>query len=120
MRSMFQASSFNQDISNWDTSRVCISPYISSFHNFMVQEFSNLSRLGAQVETMSYMFTYASSFDQDISGWNVSQVNDMEGMFNQASSFNQDLSGWNVSQDTEMRDMFEDSGMSPLPDWYVE
>ena len=87
----FNAKAFNQNISTWNTSKVCI----SSFHNFMVQEFSNLSCLGVQVTTMRSMFYKASSFNQDISGWNVSQV-------------------------TEMRDMFEDSGMSPLPDWYVE
>ena len=42
------------------------------------------------------MFWGATSFNQDISGWDVSNVTDMIGMFNGATSFNQDLSGWCV------------------------
>ncbi|MFU8813692.1 MAG: BspA family leucine-rich repeat surface protein, partial [Balneolaceae bacterium] len=39
----------------------------------------------------------ASSFNADISSWDVSNVVNMNGMFSSASSFNQDLSLWCVS-----------------------
>ena len=46
--------------------------------------------------SMVNMFTNATSFNSDISGWDVSKVWWMDKMFQNATSFNQDLSGWNV------------------------
>jgi surface protein len=47
-----------------------------------------------------------SSFNQDISNWDVSNVTRMEGMFAEATSFNQDISSWDVSNVTRMEAMF--------------
>jgi surface protein len=63
----------------------------------------------SSVTDMGHMFRDASSFDQDISGWNVSSVNDMSSMFEGADSFNQNLSSWDVSSVTDMGFMFLDA-----------
>ena len=60
----------------------------------------------SNVTDLSYMFDYASSFNQDISGWDVSNVTNMDGMFRSASSFNRDINGWDVSNVTNMSSMF--------------
>ncbi len=58
---------------------------------------------------MGSMFNGVTSFNQDISNWNVSSVSDMSDMFDGATSFNQDISNWDVSSATNMRDMFKDA-----------
>ena len=49
-----------------------------------------------------------SSFNGDISEWNVSNVNDMEGMFlnSQFTGENGDISKWDVGNVENMRGMF--------------
>ena len=68
---------------------------------------------------MSKMFNRASSFNQPLENWNVSNVKNMSLMFAYASSFNQPLGKWNVSNVTTMYGMF--SGASsfnqPLDKW---
>ena len=57
------------------------------------------------VDSTAYMF-YSTSFNGDLSGWDVSQVTNMNSMFNGNARFNGDLSGWDVSQVTSMISMF--------------
>ena len=68
------------DISNWDVSK--------------------------EVTNMSDMFRYATSFNQPLNNWNVSNVKYMGAMFQGARSFNQPLNKWNVSNVNLMSEMF--------------
>merc|ERR1711934_720921 len=74
--------SFNQELSNWDVSRVT---------------------------NMNGMFGVATSFNQDLSNWDVSRVTNMRMMFRTAESFNQDLCNWDVSRVVDMQGMFVDA-----------
>ncbi len=73
------------------------------------------------VRDMSYLFMDATSFDSDLSDWDVSNVDDMSGMFWNATSFDSDLSDWDVSRVTNMYGMFASASSfdSDLSDWDV-
>eukprot|EP00978_Attheya_sp_CCMP212_P029108 scaffold102394_cov35-Attheya_sp.AAC.1 len=43
---------------------------------------------------MRVVFWAASTFNQDLSAWDVSSITTMQNMFNSASAFNQDLCAW--------------------------
>ena len=64
------------------------------------------------VTNLSNVFRSASSFNQDISGWDVSSVTNMSGVFYLASIFNQDISSWDVSSVTDMSSMFRASAFN--------
>lgn len=65
--------------------------------------------LPASVTDLSWMFSFATAFNGDISGWNVSSVTNMDKMFMGATAFNGDISEWNVSSVTNMDEMFMDA-----------
>jgi uncharacterized repeat protein (TIGR02543 family) len=60
----------------------------------------------SNVTDMSSMFVNARAFNQDIGSWDVSNVTDMYFMFAEAISFNQDIGSWDVSNVTDMSSMF--------------
>lgn len=55
---------------------------------------------------MSSMFTYATNFSGNISGWNTSAVTNISSMFSNAEKFNSDISAWNTSKVINMGYMF--------------
>jgi len=64
------------------------------------------NKLPKEITSFAFIFSNASSFNQDISSWDTSNVTNMEYMFGGASSFNQDILTWNTSRVTNMQYMF--------------
>ena len=64
----------------------------------------------SNVTTMYGMFE-ETSFNQDISSWDVSDVTDMTDMFRD-SSFNQDISSWDVSNVTSCNEFSDDGQLT--------
>ena len=84
---LFYDSSFNGDISKWNTSNI---------------------------KDMGHMF-FHSKFDGDISQWNVKNVQYMYKLFCE-SKFSGEVSGWNVSNVKNMSDIFYNC-KAPTPYW---
>ena len=62
----------------------------------------------SNVTNMFGMLQGSNAFNQDIGDWDVSSVTDMDLLFNN-SVFNQDIGSWNVSSVTTMYQMFNNS-----------
>jgi surface protein len=100
----YETSTFNEDISTWDTSNV----------EDMSRMFYRASSFNgdlaawdvAKVSTMQSMFQEASAFNQDLSSWETSSVENLIATFRYASSFNKNLAGWDVSKVSTMQYTF--------------
>ena len=112
------ASSFNDDISAWNTANVTsmalmfadliglFSDSTDSTEPSSAFNQSLSSWVTSSVTDMSGMFNGASAFDQSLSSWDTSSVTDMSGMFAGASAFDQSLSSWDTGSVTDMSFMF--------------
>ena len=114
------ASLLNQDIGNWNTSKVetmyAMFRRASSFNQYI----GNSTTWNTEkVTDMSYMFAGASAFNQDNGNWNL--LNDrLRWMLSLASAFNQDIGSWNTEQVTFMAGMFHDGICVQSRYWELE
>ena len=104
MSDMFRATSFNQNIGNWDVSDVINMSGMFSNATTFNQDIGNWNV--SKVTNMSSMFASAAAFNRDIGNWEVGAVTNMRGMFGTATTFNQDIGSWTVSKVTNMSSMF--------------
>lgn len=115
--SMFRESGFDQDISGWDVSQATTLKAMFKDNNFNQPigswDISNVTSLYA-------LFRGNEEFDQDLSGWGdkLSNVVTMREMFRE-STYNGDLSAWDVSQVVSMWDMFKNASFnnSSIANW---
>ena len=109
---LYNAEAFNQDLSNW-TFTTDASKDIDVFGMFRSMTAFN-SPLNWGSKTVRFtntagMFWASTNFNQDISGWDVSNVTNMNSMFYDAEDFNQDISSWDVNQVTNFDNFLRDN-----------
>jgi surface protein len=102
------ASSFNQNINDWDVSNVTLFNVLSSGAFQLASSFNRpLDKWDtSSVTNMGNMFNNATAFNQNIGSWDTSSVTNMGSMFNGATAFNQDIGSWDVGSVTNMNRMF--------------
>lgn len=109
-------------VSTWDTGRVtnALSLFASSAFSTFNGDISLWDM--SNVTKMDSMFYRVVGFNQDISGWDVSKVESMTTMFDGATSFQCDISKWDVLSLKTVRQMFvRHRGYShDLSDWVLK
>jgi surface protein len=100
----YGVSSFNQDLSKWDVSKV--TTFRSTFDDCQNLD-TDLSQWDvSSVKSFQKTFTKAYLMNSDMSLWNTANVTNMYGMFQNARTFNSPIRNWDVSKVTDMRYMF--------------
>ena len=114
-------TSFNSDISFWDTSSVTNMDgmfYDSRAFNQDIGSWDTSS-----VTNMGGMFAYATAFNQNIGSWDISNVTTTQNIFFAAISFNQNIGSWDTAAVTGMNGMFDgatsfnNGGNSNINNW---
>lgn len=113
MSEMFSgAAAFNQSIGSWCTGSVTnMSSMFSGAANFNNGQPAGgiLPWNTSHVTNMSNMFAGAVYFNQFIGNWHTSRVINMSSMFNGAISFNQSIGNWVTCNVTNMSSMFQNA-----------
>ncbi|GEM74682.1 BspA family leucine-rich repeat surface protein [Vibrio sagamiensis] len=129
-RMFYNAKAFNQDISSWDIR------YVSDMSGMFkgAARFNNAGRplwnnnivpgMALDPEKtlkISGMFDGATSFNQPINNWNISQVTSLNNLFHNAFVFNQSVNDWDTEKVVSMYGMFDHASKfnSPLNNWDV-
>ncbi len=63
----------------------------------------------SNVTNFGHMFRNTSAFNQDLNAWDVRLAGTISNMFYGAASFNKDISGWDMSSKTNLGSMFRDA-----------
>jgi surface protein len=129
MGNMFNsATSFNQNISSWNTSAVTSMHYMFNsalkFNNGQpagTAGGADLTFSTSNVTNMTYMFNNAAVFNQNVSSFDTSKVTDMSYMFSRSTAFNNGQAPggagqrplrWTTSNVTTIANMFNATGAS--------
>ena len=117
MESAFQVTgvvtnTFNEDISNWDTSNVLTMKRMFSNSSSFNQDISSWDT--SKVTHFGQIFYNASSFNQPIGSWNVANVTNLWNALNGANNLNQDLSSWNVNKVSNMDSTFINTSLDTI------
>lgn len=119
LANMFHGSDVERPgVGTWDTS------HVENLYGFAEDSSFNEDISGWNVHSVSSMqdtFRSAKQFNQDLSGWSTRRLKKLNYAFRDASSFNQDLSSWDVSRVITLFYAFESSGFNQdISSWHVE
>ncbi|MCE6959378.1 DUF285 domain-containing protein [Cereibacter sphaeroides] len=92
LKGTFSGSTFNRDISRWNTANVTDMAALFDGDAAFNQAIGGWDT--ARVRSFATMFREADAFTADISGWQVPDVRDMTSMFHGNDGFSGDLSSW--------------------------
>jgi surface protein len=114
-RDMFWFTQFNRDISNWNISSATGLALSGMFaftpFNQPIQNWTLPPAVTSLGENNQGMF-YQSSFNQPIGVWNTSNIVRMRQVFQNATSFDQDISNWQVTQVTDLLGFMQGATLS--------